>query len=219
MWIKICANTNAEDALAAARLGADAVGFVFAPSKRQVTASAVRAIAEHLPDGMQRIGVVSGATVPEIVALVEQAKLTGVQLHEGVGNDAFAELRAALAPEITIIQTVHWKLEDDAGSEVRVRGQLDAAEAERVLVDAKLGSASGGLGVSFDWAAARPVLSCRPEIKMIVAGGLRPENVAEAIRQLQPWGVDVASGVEAAPGRKDLGRLRAFIENARGVKA
>ena len=86
----------------------------------------------------------------------------------------------------------------------------------RILVDAKLGHASGGLGVAFDWTRARPVLTAQPSLRVIVAGGLRPENVAQAITQLQPYGVDVASGVEQTPGMKDPEKLRQFLQAARG---
>ena len=217
MWVKICANTNLEDAMASAELGADAVGFVFAPSRRQVTAAQVAEITAQLPGHIERIGVFAGFTVPQIVGAVDAAGLTGVQLHAGVGSDAMGELAEALPKGFAIIQTVHWRLDENEASAERVRGQLAVAAAERVLVDARVGSASGGLGVSFDWAAARPVLTSQPRLKLIVAGGLRPDNVADAIRELRPWGVDVASGVEASPGRKDHGKLRAFIKNARGV--
>ena len=116
---------------------------------------------------------------------------------------------------------MHWAVDAGADAEARVRASLtelaDAEPGARVLVDAKVGKASGGLGVRFDWKRARPVFDEAREagLRVIVAGGLRPENVEEAIAVLQPYGVDVASGVERSPGRKDQARLRAFIENAR----
>ena len=219
MWVKICANTSAEDALKAAELGADAVGFVFAPSSRRVTAAQVRPISDAMPSGVERVGVFGAATAEEIAAAVAEAQLTAVQLHGELDIELVREVRGRLGIEIGIIQTLHWSVDERAGSAERVGSQM-AAVAEsglgyRVLVDAKVGSLSGGTGKTFDWESAREVLGSQPSLGVIVAGGLRPENVAEAIRVLRPWGVDVASGVEVTPGRKDFRKLAAFIEDAR----
>ena len=222
MWVKICANTTAADALEAARLGADAVGFVFAPSKRQVTAAQVRVIAEQLPAGLERVGVFHALPAEEIAAAAKEARLTAVQLHGGYDPAVSSRLRDLLG-EIEIIETVHWVVGEDGASAVDIRARLVAIAAAspdaRVLIDSKLGAASGGTGKSFDWGRAqavlRDVLHAQPGLRLIVAGGLRPENVAEAVRVLAPWGVDVASGVEREPGVKDYARLASFIENAR----
>ena len=222
MWVKICANTCAEDALKAAELGADALGFVFAPSKRQVTAEQVRAISDVLPDGIERVGVFGGGLVEEIAAVVEKARLTAVQLHGGVDLEFAARLAALVGPEIAIIETLHWNVGEDAASADRVRAQMREVVADgakyRVLVDARVGeSPLGGTGRTFGWDHAKDVLTSQPALRVIVAGGLSPDNVAEAIRVLKPWGVDVASGVEREPGRKDFAKLKAFLENARGA--
>ena len=216
MWVKICANTNAEDALAAAEFGADAVGFVFASSKRQVTAEQVRAISAVMPNGVERIGVFGVGTVEEIAGAATTARLTGVQLHGGVDLEFSRRLATRLGPAISIIQTLHWTLGEDEESARGIASHLQQlAPNARLLVDTKTGGASGGTGKTFPWAEARELFASRPEVQVIVAGGLGPENVAEAIRQLSPWGVDVASGVELVPGKKDMGKLKAFIENAR----
>ncbi len=221
MWIKICANTCIDDALQAVELGADAVGFVFAPSARQVTPVQVRAIAAELPPEVERIGVFVGGSAEEIASVAETARLTGAQLH-GEFDHALAERLNNRMPELAVIPVVHWKV---AGRESSAREAADgfgqvavgAAPSRRILVDAKVGRVSGGLGVSFDWESARGLFEEQRErgLRLILAGGLRPENVAEAIDALQPWGVDVASGVEREPGRKDVAKLRQFIENAR----
>lgn len=217
--MKICANTCAEDALKAAELGADAVGFVFAPSSRRVTAAEVRAISEAMPDGVERVGVFGAGTVEEIAAAVEEARLHAVQLHGGLDLEFVRKLRGRLGAEIEVIQTLHWSVEDGEGSAERVRREMVAVAASglrcRVLVDAKVGGASGGMGKMFDWTSAAAVLGSQPSLEVIVAGGLRPENVRDAIGVLRPWGVDVASGVEREPGRKDFGKLGSFMENAR----
>ena len=213
VWVKICANTNLEDALAAAEFGADAVGFVFAASKRQMTPEAVGRISARLPAGVERVGVFGARPAEEIAAAAKVAGLDAVQLHGGYDRAVSERLRELLGDRVALIQTVHWTIGEDAASEERVRGELVGLGGERVLVDAKVGAASGGTGVSFDWERARGVLGGHP--RLIVAGGLRPENVAEAVRVLRPWGVDVASGVESTPGRKDVEKVRKFIEFAR----
>ncbi|HUZ95856.1 MAG TPA: phosphoribosylanthranilate isomerase [Edaphobacter sp.] len=223
MWIKICANTNLDDAEMAAELGADAVGFVFAPSRRRVTAKEVAQITPHLPANVERIGVFDSLYAEEIAAIVREAGLTAVQLHGGGELVLAKRLNELFEGKVKIIQTVHWAVEAGGESAKAVRQRLSAIEAsstvERVLIDSKVGQATGGTGVSFDWAAAREVLTGGgSRLKTIVAGGLRPENVAEAISELNPWGVDVASGVEKSPGRKDPEKLGAFIRNARAAK-
>jgi len=222
MWVKICANTCLEDALKAAELGADALGFVFAPSTRQVTPEQVRSISAQLPENVERVGVFASVPIAEIAAAVEEAGLTAVQMHGGVDLELARRLGERLGPAISIIQTLHWQVSDDAASAAAVLEQMRAVAVSqqdyRVLVDAKIGaSPSGGTGKSFDWETARGVLSSQPKLRVIVAGGLRPDNVANAIRTLRPWGVDVASGVEREPGRKDFAKLKSFIENARGA--
>ena len=226
MWVKICANTNVEDAVAAAELGADALGFVFAPSRRQVTAEQVRSIAAELPDGVERVGVFGDAAAEEIARATETARLTAVQLHGGF-DQVLTERLSKLLPQVALIQTVPWEVSGDPPySEMASRFDRlvhttanGTAANGRVLVDAKVKGASGGTGISFSWTSAEALLARSRDagLRIIVAGGLRPENVAEAIRTLKPWGVDVASGVESQPGKKDLRKLRDFMENARGA--
>jgi phosphoribosylanthranilate isomerase len=220
MWIKICANTNLADAQLAADLGADAVGFVFAPSTRQITAAEVARITPHLPPHVERIGVFPALPAEEIVQQAQQSGLTAVQLHGGVNLALLQRLQELFQGQIKIIQTVHWQIDADGTSAIAVGQQLrEIAKqgiVQRVLIDSKLGNATGGTGVSFNWTAARAVFTDASEgLNLIVAGGLRPDNVAEAIHGLAPWGVDVASGVEATPGRKSREKLAAFIKNAR----
>ncbi|WP_348267266.1 phosphoribosylanthranilate isomerase [Edaphobacter paludis] len=224
MWIKICANTNLDDAQMATELGADAVGFVFAPSRRRVTAKEVAQITPHLSESVERIGVFDSRYAEEIAAAVREAGLSAVQLHGGEEPVLARRLNEMFEGKIGIIQTVHWAVDEGEESAKAVRQRLKAIEAshaiERILIDSKVGQATGGTGVSFDWAAARDVLSNGDRrLKMIVAGGLHSQNVAEAILELNPWGVDVASGVEKAPGRKDRDKLAGFIRNARAAKS
>ncbi|MCL2659302.1 MAG: phosphoribosylanthranilate isomerase [Acidobacteriaceae bacterium] len=224
MWIKICANTTLEDAQLAANLGADAVGFVFAPSPRRVTAEQAARITPHLPGSIERVGVFLGHSEDEIVQTVEQVGLTAVQLHGGYADAASLpeRLRSRLGAGVRLIQAIHWVMEPGRNTAAAVSEQLhgiaEVGIIDCVLVDSRVGAVPGGTGVSFDWEAARKVFSADyGKLKLIVAGGLRPENVAEAIRTLSPWGIDAASGVEAAPGRKSPEKLSAFLRNARQV--
>jgi phosphoribosylanthranilate isomerase len=228
MYIKICANTNLADAQLAAELGADAVGFVFAPSKRQVTAEQVAAITPHLPGSVAAVGVFATQDAREIVAAVWAAGLTGVQLHHTPNPVLVEDLSREFAGRVRLIQVVAYRIdaEADARFETELRSAMAMTAISAVLVDAARGGVSGGLGAAFDWGAAATILrrvsasmegEGRELPKLIVAGGLRAENVGEAIRALQPWGVDVASGVESEPGKKDPERLRAFLAAARGV--
>lgn len=226
MWIKICANTNLDDARMAAELGADAVGFVFAPSRRRVTAKEVAQITPHLPANLERVGVFDSRCADEIAAAVREGGLNAVQLHGGGELVLVRRLNEMFEGRVRIIQTVHWAVNDGDESAKTVKQRLGEIETgrvvERVLIDSKVGQATGGTGVTFDWAAARSILSDGDgtrRLKIIVAGGLRPDNVAEAIHELNPWGLDVASGVERGPGRKDATKLADFINNARAANA
>jgi phosphoribosylanthranilate isomerase len=223
MWIKICANTNLEDAKLAAELGADAVGFVFAPSPRRVTSIEVAKITSHLPSAVERVGVFHAVDAYEIARAAHEAGLTAVQLHSGVDFALLHRLHKLFAGQVSLIQTLHWQVDADTASAVIVASELRKIAADglvdRVLIDSKVGTALGGTGVSFDWDTARSIFAeAAPELKLIVAGGLRAENVAEAIQELNPWGVDVASGVEVGPGRKSPEKLAAFIRKARESK-
>jgi len=220
MWIKICGNTNLADAQLAATLGADAVGFVFAPSKRQVTVAEVARITPHLPAHVERVGVFPALPAEDIAQQAQQAGLTAVQLHGGVNLALLQQLHKLIAGQIKIIQTVHWQVDGDSANAAAVASELrEIAEqgiTQTVLIDSKVGNAVGGTGTPFDWSAARAVLAnAGGPLHLIVAGGLRPENVAQAIHGLTPWGVDVASGVEETPGRKSHEKLVAFIKQAR----
>ncbi|MCU1248517.1 MAG: Phosphoribosylanthranilate isomerase [Edaphobacter sp.] len=220
MWIKICANTNLDDAQLAAELGADAVGFVFASSPRQVTAAEVARITPHLPESLECVGVFPALEAQEIAGIAQECGLTAVQLQGGVNLELLRQLDDIFNGQVKLIQTIHWQVDADAANAGVVVEQLRQIDtdglAARVLIDAKVGSALGGTGISFDWDAAGATLAeARVAVKLIVAGGLRPENVADAIRRLNPWGVDVASGVEQSPGRKSPERLAAFIRAAR----
>jgi phosphoribosylanthranilate isomerase len=226
MWVKICGNTSLADARLAAEAGVDALGFVFAPSKRQVTAEQVAAIVPALPAGPLKIGVFGTHSFDEIRYTVRAAGLNGAQLHDfqdAHGLRLAQSLRREFGGEFLLIQTLHWKVDGDpAGAEEELRTRWRSVVHENlvdaVLFDTKFGAAQGGTGKSFDWARARAVLA-REEAgpRIILAGGLNPGNVGQATSVLEPWGVDVVSGTEAAPGKKDPDKVRSFIAAARAA--
>ncbi len=222
MWVKICANTNLADALLAAELGADAVGFVFAQSRRRVTPEQVAAITPLLPEPVERIGVFDRGSSHEILAAAETAGLTGIQLHGAFSPDLYADLDRENDGRFTLLRVLHWHSSAPEAARSlaeQVRTLQQSAPEARVLLDtAVAGAKAGGTGVPFAWAEAASVLApVRGDSRLIVAGGLRSDNVAQAIRALTPWGVDVASGVEAAPGIKDPEKLRGFFREARAA--
>jgi len=219
LWIKICGNTSFADAQLAADAGADALGFVFAPSPRQVTPEQVAAIVPHLPPRVEKIGVFVDAGVEEICSIVRACGLTGVQLHFEAAEEMPATLHEELGPALRILRAVHFAMDGQrAAADVDSLGRDSHVDA--VLVDSRTATAVGGTGVRFDWAEGRKIL--RGELaraKIVAAGGLNPENVAEAIAMLEPWGVDVVSGVEAAQGMKDPILVRRFVERARAASS
>jgi phosphoribosylanthranilate isomerase len=213
-WIKICGNTSLEDARLAADAGADAVGFVFAPSPRRVTVEQAAEITPHLPAQLEKIGVFVDASMQYITAAVEGAQLTGVQLHFAAPRELPQKIRARFGSRLRILRVVHF----DGSGAIAAFGPEAVSSVDGILIDSRTSAAVGGTGVKFDWGAARETfLQQSDTCRLIAAGGLSPENVAEAITTLRPWGVDVVSGVEAEPGRKDAEKVRAFVANARAA--
>ena len=206
-WIKICGTTCVEDALKSIEAGADALGFIFAPSKRRVMPEQAQQIIRELPPGIERIGVFMGSTAAEIASVVSQVELTGIQMHgEEFPPEVYAYLPRNRRDSMRKIKTLQVR----AGKELKFEDYAAAPDA----VDAWLLDSGAGSGKTFDWQAARLQLGARQE-RFIVAGGLAPENVGDAVRTFKPWGVDVVTGVEREPGRKDPEKLKAFIAAVR----
>ncbi|NPV60165.1 MAG: phosphoribosylanthranilate isomerase [Actinobacteria bacterium] len=199
--IKACGMTRVEDALAAVEAGFDAVGLVFAESPRRVNPRTAREICSLLPSSVLRVGVFLGQTQAEIRGLMEYCGLDLAQLHEA-GGTGLAEAFGGRA-----LVAIRPRLPKDLDGLDGYRG------AFALLIDAWHPEKAGGTGITCDWTlAARAARASR----VILAGGLSPDNVAEAINRVRPFGVDVSSGVEAAPGIKDPALLRRF---ARAAKA
>lgn len=199
MRVKICGLTNAKDAIHAADCGADAVGFVFAPSPRRMSVDAVRRIVRKLPAFLHKVGVFVNAPASEVALTARAAGLTYVQLH---GDESKADARAIPFPSVKVF----------AVADADVVGRVRRWGAPLVLLEPRVPGMRGGTGKTFDWAIARRVGKVAD---VMLAGGLNPANVRDAIRIARPFAVDVASGVESRVGRKDPSLVRRFIEEAR----
>jgi phosphoribosylanthranilate isomerase len=197
--VKICGTTSEDDALLAVAMGADMVGFIFAPSPRQIAVQKAGDIAKRLPSEIVTIGVFRDEAPKRVVQLAHQAGLGGVQLH---GHETAEQTR-------WIRQRVPFVIKGFGAGDQQVT-QAAAYGADVVLLDGP----RPGSGRVFDWALAAQL---PPGQALLIAGGLTPENVGAAVAAMRPWGVDVVSGVERAPGSKDATRLRTFIANAKAA--
>jgi phosphoribosylanthranilate isomerase len=215
-WVKICGMTNLEDALVAVEAGADAVGFVFHPeSPRNVNPGVVETIVSQLPAKIEKVGIFVGDRVGGIAAkrrIAHEAGLTAIQPYS---PPSLRTLKEWISLDRKLF--VAWPA--DRVFRGRFGGFKWRSEAKgkvtAILLDSGSSAQSGGTGKLFDWKKAKTVLSAIEGFDFVVAGGLSPQNVGEAIEILQPWGVDVVSGVEARPGKKDPEKVRAFVRAVR----
>ncbi len=199
IWIKVDGVTRPQDAAAAAQAGFSAVGMVFAPSLRRVTIQEAKAIRDAIPDGVAAFGIFDDSAPREVGDVAEALRLDGVQFPAPLVAGRF------LKQDLLVLRTV------------RVRGAEDLVELERLLcdavhLDAYVEGQLGGTGAVAPWDV---IEANRPKVPFVLAGGLRPDNVGEAVRRLRPDGLDVSSGVEREPGVKEPERMRALVEAAR----
>jgi phosphoribosylanthranilate isomerase len=238
-WVKICGMTNLEDALVAVEAGADAVGFVFyEKSPRCVTVETAREIVGKLPESVEKIGVFVSESENPVDALL-RAGLTGTQLYvstEGVAGSKASPKAIGLPllpPRFRFMLAMPMNLIDKEAIEQLGRQYVEVGNAAAgdlqqiplpqefpvptIVLDSGSQRSPGGTGGRFDWKEAVPLSSemRKHGLKLVVAGGLTPENVREAMNVLNPWGVDVVSGVEARPGKKDPDKVRAFVRAVR----
>lgn len=208
MKVKICGITNEQDARVAVEAGADALGFIlYRKSPRFVEAAVVKAIVNGLPPFVTAVGVFVNEEVAVVRRLMDECGLTLVQLHgdesasycEGVGRPAMKALRLK-----------------DRGAFLALAEFQGRANIRAFVLDAFSDHAYGGTGQTVDWSLAAEAARAS---RIVLAGGLTPDNVAEAIQQVRPYGVDVSSGVEVRPGQKDHAKVQAFIQAARLVSA
>ncbi|HOW88137.1 MAG TPA: phosphoribosylanthranilate isomerase [Candidatus Omnitrophota bacterium] len=205
--VKICGNTNYEHAKLAIDLGADYLGFIFAPSsKRVVTVEKAEEIVARLADFKNIVGVFCNQPKKDVEAIAARLDLKYLQFH---GEETALYCDSFMRQNYEVIKTFHVK---DAMSLKR----LGEYNVSAFLFDTYSQTEKGGSGIPFDW----NVIGDKPYVhdKLFLAGGLNPANVAQAIEKVRPFAVDVASGVESSPGIKDPALLRAFLENAKGFK-
>lgn len=218
-WVKICGITNLEDALVAVDAGADALGFVFyEKSPRKVDVEAAREIVAKLPEKIEKVGVFVDQAVDEVRVTVQETKFTAVQLHAKVAERVWKDPRRAeeCLGVSKIIPVIPGHSLEDGGVLINQRAR---EKIFALLIDSQSNGLAGGTGMKFDWRATRGMVqSLGFMVPVIVAGGLNASNVTEALELFQPFGVDVASGVEAKPGKKDPGKVRAFVQAVRAAE-
>ena len=205
--VKICGITNIKDALAAAEAGADALGFVFAESPRKIEPEAAREIVSRLPAHIVTIGVFAGQDADEVLRIMEAVGLRFAQIHGDADEALAGQCNEAAWGLIRALRI---------GSPESIRGAVEdplVAACDAVLLDAHVEGKMGGTGQAFDWDLAVEAETLGKPI--ILAGGLTPENVEEAARKVMPYAVDVSTGVEKSPGKKDHAKIKEFIENVR----
>ena len=212
-WIKICGMTNLEDALVAVDAGADAVGFVFyEKSPRCVSVETVREICGKLPESVEKVGVFVGGPSEEIADAIRQCGLTIAQIYPreslALTDEFFRDFPFRVIPAISMGLVGDDKI---AGFHLANSAQERVVAA---LIDSGNSERPGGSGETFDWQSMAG-LAGGIGLKLVVAGGLKVENVGSAIETLKPWGVDVASGVEERSGKKDPEKVRAFVRAVR----
>src|SRR5439155_7287837 len=223
-WIKICGTTNLEDALMCAEAGADALGFVFAESPRKIDAVTAAKITASLPANIEKVGVFVDEAIERVAEISKSVRLDAIQLHGNEDADYVRELRKRISGRI--IQTVLKRIPKPPLATALtdlLHGYgmgLPLGSHEEIyawLYDSKRDGLPGGTGIKWDWKDGGTgfEMSQKRGLRCIVAGGLTPKNVDEAIRILHPWGVDVVSGVERAPGKKDPAKIKAFIRTVR----
>jgi phosphoribosylanthranilate isomerase len=215
-WVKICGITNLEDALTAVEAGADALGFVFyEKSPRKVEVASVREMIDKLPGKVEKVGVFVDASSEHMSEIVSQTGLTAIQLYGETALDYVRRFEVDADRSFGAAKVIPAipgnSLKEGFFITNRCREQGFA-----LLLDAQSNGKMGGTGTTFDWAATRDMVqTVSLQIPVIVAGGLTQLNVGEAIKMFRPFGVDVSSGVEARPGKKDPEKIRAFVQAAR----
>lgn len=205
MRVKICGITQIEQGKAIVELGADSIGFICVPeSPRYVSVDRLRAIADTLPSETVKVGVFANHGVTEIVAVVQQAHLSAIQLHGTESPEFCRQLRQAIRPEIELIKAFRLK---SAASLAETSTYLDCVDT--LLLDAYHPQILGGTGHTINW---QDLVQFKPAIPWLLAGGLTPDNISDALSRLQPDGIDLSSGVERSPGDKDLAKVAQLFE-------
>lgn len=199
MRVKICGITQLEQGREIVAMGADSLGFICVErSPRYITPAEIKAIVSHLPVKVDKVGVFADLSVEKITSIVRRANLTAVQLHGAESPDFCTHLRQALPLEIELIKAFRIK---DRGS---LQDTIPYADIDTLLLDAYHPQMLGGTGKTIDW---QDLAQFEPAKPWMLAGGLNPDNINDALSRLQPDGIDLSSGVERSPGDKDLDKV------------
>lgn len=216
-WVKICGITNLEDALIAVDAGADAVGFVFyEKSPRFVTVETAREIISKLPEKVDKIGVFVNEAPERVSAIADQVGLTAVQFH---GDEWKRPERYAVNRDGFFCLPMLEMVREPSTAIPSLRNVECFPNLAGFLLDSGTAEKRGGTGQTFPWGSALSFSSLKALRRIVIAGGLTSATVGQAVAYLEPWGVDVSSGVEARPGKKDPEKLRAFVKAVREYDA
>lgn len=215
--VKICGLTKVDQARAIAQMGADALGFICVPqSPRYIAPEAIRVVVAALPEtsvdgsNLAKIGVFADASLEQIVATVEKGNLTGVQLHGQESPQFCQDLRRVL-PQVELIKALRVRT-----AETLVHAKAYGSEVDTLLLDAFAATALGGTGETWDWSWVEQFEGDRP---WLLAGGLTPQNVSNAVAQTHPTGIDLSSGVETVPGDKNLKLVEQLFRVVQSIKS
>jgi phosphoribosylanthranilate isomerase len=223
-WVKICGITNREDAMTAVDAGADALGFVFyEKSPRNVDPETVHTIVQELPTEIEKVGVFVSQPLEHMESVAEQVGLTAIQVHiemSLLGEEKSQRMRLSKKLVEHIALPVRHFLDEEGRFDsfaLSVRTNESDDRIGAIFLDSGTREQPGGTGLAFNWDKAVPIAEVigQAGFDLVIAGGLNPTNVMEAIHILKPWGVDVTSGVESKPGKKDPGKVRAFVTAVR----
>ncbi len=218
-WVKFCGTTSLHDAELSVAAGADALGFIFAPSPRRIEVALAEDIVGALQHGIEKIGVFLNESPAQVSEIVTQVGLTGVQLHGDEQAEQLREFREALGGR-KIIKTLHVRELINSEKDIAAKFLQSRDSIDAVLLDSGSAAMWGGTGVRFDWEQAVPsIAAIQAVVPVIIAGGLNAANVGEALRLFRPWGVDVVSGIERETGKKDEVKLRKFVAAVRQQEA
>jgi len=206
MRVKICGITQIEQGRAIAELGADSIGFICVrKSPRYVTPEQIQAIVERLPIETIKVGVFANHSLSEIISVLDKAGITAIQLHGSETPEFCTQLRNSIPPEIELLKAFRIKSPESLTETTAYTDCVDT-----FLLDAYDPQMLGGTGHTIDW---QDLVEFKPAVPWMLAGGLTPDNVREALSGLKPDGIDLSSGVERSPGDKDLSQVKRLFES------